>query len=240
MKQFTLKTLEGFKESVTIDSTASFEEFSKIASDAIGSEKKILKFISIGKIINAQNFADVPDKSVIVCMTRTVLPTETITPTANEIEIPSTPSTSSIQSTVAQSTPIAEPTYSYKQVKASMIVFLDFIRNNPQIKNLYHNDYPGLVREIIHNPDINMIITNILSQSGQILESMEKGTDMIVNVNAGGSGEVEEIKFDKQNKDDIEDIIAMGFDPTLVVKTYVESHKNKELTIQTLLELNDI
>lgn len=247
MKQFTVKTIHGFKETFSIDDTTSFEEFKVIVNYAIGSETKILKFISIGKIINAQNFGDIPDGSIIICMTSSTNTSSSSNSNASstietkgEPRLESKPAQSAQSAQPAQSTQSMEPTYSYKQVKASMIVFLDFIRNNPQVKNLYHNDYPALVREIIHNPDLNMIITNILSQSGQILEAMEKGGNMTVNINAGGHGKVEEIELDQQNRDDIEDIIAMGFDPTLVVKTYVETNKNKELTVQTLLELNDV
>src|SRR5690606_237390 len=107
------------------------------------------------------------------------------------------------------------PMYTYKHVKAALIVFLDFVRNNKQLSELYDNNYTQLMTELIKNSDIDAILRNILSQSGQIMNAMEKGENIKVNIN-GDTHEVDEIKLTKEDENNIDELIQMGFDPTLV------------------------
>src|SRR5690606_33940559 len=124
--------------------------------------------------------------------------------------------------------------YTYKQVKASLVVFLDFIRSNAQLKDLYLNDYKQLVNELILNPDIDMIVHNILGQSGRILEAMEKGENIKVNIN-GSNGNVEKISLSQQDEQVIMELIDLGFDPTKAISAYVECGYDKDATINKLL-----
>ncbi len=81
-----------------------------------------------------------------------------------------------------------------------------------------------------------MILRNILNQSGQILSSMEKGENIRVNIGGSeGTQNGEDIKLTKDDENNIEEFISMGFDPTLVVKTYVENNNNKDRTLEKLL-----
>jgi hypothetical protein len=126
-----------------------------------------------------------------------------------------------------------DPVYSYDQVKASMIVFLDFIRMNPQMSDMYKNDYGQLVTEMIHNPTVNDVIKNILEQSGHIMEAMRTGKNIKLNIGSGG--DVDEVNLSKEDDNNIQELMDMGFDPVKVIKTYVENKNDKEKTLDILM-----
>jgi hypothetical protein len=103
-----------------------------------------------------------------------------------------------------------EEIFNYKQVRASLIIFLDFVRNNPQIRHMYENDFSQLMYELVSNPTLETIIKNILKQSGQIAQSID-------------------------NKENIK---VMGFDPMVAVKTYIENNYDIDATVAFLLNLD--
>lgn len=153
---------------------------------------------------------------------------------------PSTPSTSSTPSTpsISSISPVIEneTTYTYEQVKSTMIVFLDFIRSNPQVKAMYENDFSQLISELINNPTLEKIIREILRCSKQITEAVKTGGKISLRLpGTDDTDDDEEIIVTPEDRIIIEEIITMGFDPNLVVVTYLKNNKNKDATINVLL-----
>jgi hypothetical protein len=131
--------------------------------------------------------------------------------------------------------------FNYKQVKASLIIFLDFIRNNAQIRQMYENDFPQLVHELLHNPTLETIVKNILRQSGQIARAIDNKSNIKVHIDGNDTNtvkNVEEIKLTSEDEENIKNIIDMGFDPILAVKTYIENNYDLEKTMACLLNLD--
>jgi len=132
-----------------------------------------------------------------------------------------------------------EPMYTYKHVKTTLIVFLDLIRSNKQLKYLYENDYGQLVTEIIKNPDLDVMLKNILSQSGEIMKAMENGENISVKINGNTGpeepGTIDKIELSRQDQEIIEEITLMGFNRSQVVIAYISCEKDRDSTIATLL-----
>lgn len=217
-------------------------------------------FVYKGKIIDADKFNEIENGSILLCIVSFVpksmsLESETSSRFPSEIpstetsETPSseTPSTETSETPLTETpltetplteTPLTETSkeeqYSYKQVKASLVVFLDFVKNNTQLKNLYWNDYKQLVNELILNPDIDTIIRNILGQSGRIMGAMEKGENIKININ-GSTGKVDKIDLNQNDEEIIMELIDLGFDPTKAISAYIESGYNKDAAISRLL-----
>jgi hypothetical protein len=223
----------------------------------------LIKLINCGKLINASNFHTLEDGAVVLCLTghpndqsdNNELPVNK--PPVNKPPVNKPPvNKPPVNKPPVNKPPVNKPPvnvnkphsivvdqtdgdkqekYCYKQVKATLIVFLDFVKNNPQLKHMYADDYSQLITEITHNPILDQIILNILDQSGNIMEAMENGTE--INLNIGGVGEPpkNEDTLSAIDQQTIEEIISIGFDPTQVVQTYIEMGKNKNDTVNKLL-----
>ncbi len=218
---FKVKTYDGTQYDVEVKRNDTFDNFVDKVSKMIphtdpenNSMLRFFIFIFQGKILNSTNLNDVRDGSLVLC----VIKYKPIEPN-NEIQ------------------PEKEIKYNQKQIKAAIIVFLDFIRNNTQLKQLYTTNYSQLVQEIIKNEDLDNIIRNILDQSGQILEAMEKGENLKLHINSNGNGSVDKISVKQEDEKSMTELIDMGFEPSLVVKTYIESNYNKEDTLNKLLNM---
>ena len=127
--------------------------------------------------------------------------------------------------------------------KNQHIHFLDMIRSNRQLKQLYENDYGQLVTEIMKNPDLDTMLKNILSQSGQIMNAMEKGENISVNIegNTGGGklGDMDVIDLSPQDQETIEEITQMGFNRADVVNAYLSCNKDMEDTLNRLINKSE-
>jgi len=210
----------------------------------------LIKLINCGKLINASNFHTLEDGAIVLCLTghpndQSDNSTPVNKPPVNKPSVnkppvnkPSVnkPSVNKPHSIVVDQTDgDKQEKYCYKQVKATLIVFLDFVKNNPQLKHMYADDYSQLITEITHNSILDQIIKNILDQSGNIMEAMESGTEINVNINGSGDPPKNEDTLSAIDQQTIEEIISIGFDPTLVVQTYIETGKNKSETVNKLL-----
>lgn len=244
-KKVIVRAWAGIKEEITINDNDSYTDFVNKFYQIINLDfDKSVRFIYKGKIIKSDNFNIIENGGTCLCM---LTHKNTNNAINNEINDASTSILNDdVNNNVANDNMVNNDVkeenikeeditkYNYKQVKASLIVFLDFIRNNPQLKNLYMNDYAQLVNELINNQDVNNIVKNILNQSDQIIKAMETGTNIQININ-GDTGKVDEIVLTKDDEATITEIIQMGFDSTIVVKTYIELNYNKEKTINKLL-----
>lgn len=198
-RKFTVKGGNGFNEELQVSPDTTFESFTKRVENLMGlDDTKAVKLIAKGKTITDSTFNTIESGTFILALPRNRAPVASAESAPAE--------STSAEPVSAEPVPVSPSTnqdseslYSYGQVKASIIVFLDFVRNNPQLKNLYDTNYPQLMTEIIKNKDIDTIITNIVKQS--------------------------------------KEIIGMGFDPTVVVKTFVECGNDKQKTINILLGL---
>jgi hypothetical protein len=210
-KRISIKLWDKTKHDVHIDASDTYDDFVRkvliFVNPGIG---KTLKFIYKGMVINMRNFNTVCHGSVLLCLA-------SISPPL-------------IESSVSQTAVPQEPSYTYKHVKATLVVFLDMIRSNRQLKQLYDNDYGQLVTEIMKNPDLDTMLKNILSQSGQIMNAMEKGE----NIN-GIEGNMDMIDLSTQDRENIEEITGMGFNRADVVIAYLSCNKDMEDTLNRLI-----
>ena len=222
-RNFKVKTYDGNQYDVNVNGNDTFDIFvdkvSKMIPESHSDQdnetnKRVFIFIYQGKILNMNNMNEVKDGSLVLCVIK-YTPCESKTEIKTEIE----------------------KTYNQKQIKAAMVVFLDFIRNNTQLKELYTTNYSQLVQEIIKNQDLDVIIKNILDQTGEIIEAMEKGENIKLHINNNGNGTVEKIDIKHEDEKSISELIDMGFDPTVVVRTYIECNYNKDETLNKLLNL---
>jgi hypothetical protein len=225
-RQFVVKTWDGTKYNISMNPSENYNDFVRKLETKVGLEEgKIFKFVSKGKIMNEQNFPSFESGLVLALLgTKSV---ETVSQ--------SNTNQKSQSQTQTQDDPL-NPSYAYKNIKAATIVFLDWVRNNPQMSDLYTHNYTQFVTEVIKNPTVDMIFRNILSQSNQILSSMEKGENLRLNIGGSeGNQSVEKIELTKEDQENINELIDMGFDPTLVLKTYIENNNNKDRTLEKLL-----
>lgn len=259
-KQITVKQWDGIKHVFDLERGRGYDDLVRMLIDVNGmNPNDKFKFICDGRLIEKDNFYTLKSKSIIMAFH---IPSST-TKNPNEfVHKPETKSeTKSLQKPAQESikelkseektTDTKNTKYSFKQVKSSMVVFLNFIRNNKQLRELYDNDYDRLMGEIMTNPQLDEVINNILDQSAQILECMEKGQNIKVNIN-GDNGSVDKIELTKEDEMNIEDISKLGYDPNYVCKTYVEccilnvpenvkkmtSAEKKEYTLKKILDLD--
>ena len=127
----------------------------------------------------------------------------------------------------------SEPTYSFKQVQAYTIVFMNFISANPQLRDAFLNNYSLLVTELAKNNQLMDVMKSILSQSGQIMESMEKGENISVNINTNNNS-MEKIELTAEDRQNIDQLIMMGFNPDKAVVEYLKSEKDVQKTLEAL------
>lgn len=230
-KKINIKLWDGTKHSVLVKSSDTYEDFVKKVSEISNpGTGKSIKFICKGKITNVHNFNDVEPGSLMLCLT-----TQSASNASNVVDTSNHTQQNSINNKPQ------EPVYNYKNVKATLVVFLDLIRSNKQLKHLYENDYGQLVTEILKNPDLDTMLKNILSQSGQIMNAMEKGENISVNVkgntdeDGGRPGDMDVIDLSIQDQETIEEITSMGFSRTDVVVAYMSCNKDRDNTINKLI-----
>lgn len=221
-RKYTIKLSNGVRYEISVNEGETYAEFLNDVIQRVGGldEDKTFKFICKGKIINENTFLDLESGSIILAMT-----------SLKSVQSTEAPLTQSLPTVSIESS--KEQSYQYKHVKAAVIVFFDFIRNNPQLRQLYESNYTQLMTELMKNPMLDTVLKNVLSQSGQILSAMETGTNIKVNIN-GESGGVDQISLTKEDEMNIGEIIDMGFDATLVIKTYIENGNNKDITLEKL------
>ena len=243
-RTFTIKTTGGIQEKIEVSPEDTFEYFcEKIRSTFNFEADRKLRVICAGKIITENDFKTLPDKVTMICLATK--------PTDISPQIPNQPIPQPVQQPVQQPVPQATEvndsnnsasgrlfpstgeTYSFKQVQAYTIVFLNFISSNPQLREAFLNNYGLLVTELAKNQQLEEIMKNILSQSGQIMEAMEKGENIKLNINTD-SNSMDKIELTREDTMRIDQLIAMGFNPDKVVVAYLKSGKNMDRTLQAL------
>jgi hypothetical protein len=253
-KKITVKTQNGYSYNIDLSDDETYTDLmNKMTNCVIDLTygPPTFTFVYKGKIVNASNFNEIENGSFLMCIvssspasvssTESVPSTPVSTSVSSTESVSSTPVPASVSSTESDSSKspftISDQStdqYSYKQIKASLVVFLDFVRNNAQLKELYLNNYNQLVNELVTNPDLDTIIHNILGQSGRIIEAMEKKENIKININ-GSDGNVSKIDLSQQDEQVIMELIDLGFDPTKAITAYIESGYDKDAAINKLL-----
>lgn len=258
-KKIIVKQWNGIKHDFDIDESHNYDDLSRMLAERNGMDHDTkFKFICEGKIITKNNFHILKTKSIVMAIYTPSAQIDDVKPMVNDNDAkPPAPVLVINDSRSSEHT----QTYNLKQVKTSIIVFLEFIKNNPQLKQLQEANHQDFIAEIATNPIIDDIIKNILSQSGQISECMEKGQNIQVEITGGSlsnamnessnlneDSESSIIKLSPEDEANINEIIGMGFDPHLVTKTYAEEStlnatnkdnpdERKEITLKKLLNL---
>jgi hypothetical protein len=224
-KKIIVKQWDGKRTEFELMNGQGYDDLTKMIIDSNNLEQNSkLKFVYEGKIITKDNFHIIKPMTTIMVF-YTLHPDQPSTSKTNQLGQP-------------------EKLYNFKQIKTAIIVFLNFVKNNPQVKKLHDTDYDAFIEEVMTNPIIGDIIKNILSQSSQILENMENGQNISVNIN-GDDEIVEKINLSSEDEKNINDIIEMGFEANIVCKTYAEfsistphnGDMKKELTLKKLLNM---
>lgn len=245
----TVKNLKGNEKMFSFSNKLNYDEFHEMVHKGMNIEDdKIIKFMNQGKIIDENNFSFLSNGSTLLYLVqKKVKPVmleqkkEQVKEQENEKsviledvdkeDIDKEDSKSfSYNKSIDDDT---VPQYTFEEVRASMIVLLNFVRDNPQVRNLFETDYGAFVNEMLTNPALINITKNIVSQSSQILHAIKTGGNISVNIN-GDSGTVNKIELTKEEEDTIKNIIDMGFDATKVIKTFIECGKDAIRTIDAL------
>lgn len=244
------------KYEIHVDDTESFDNFvAKLVQEHPIADDRRFKFVCKGKMITADNFVTLDSGSVLLAIICTTTPiTEPSKIKENRVHLPSCKCTCDKQEQTSNPEPInqllettsvdssllkgeQEQTYSYDEVKGSMIVFLDFVRSNPQIKDLYQNDFAQLVSELINNPVLGKIMKDILGQSKHILKAIQTGGNISLKLGGDSDNSDNEIMLTQADGDVVNELISMGFDPNVAVVTYLKNNKDKAATIDALLSM---
>jgi hypothetical protein len=245
---FTVKTVGGGEEQIIVEPSLSFDGFKEKVRTAFGfDEDRRIKVVFSGGVVDATKFTDIPDKSVVICLA--TRPPRQVSTTTNNTEpesipttpVPIPPPSLPVQSLPVQSQPIEsttsantpEPMYGFKNIKAYTIVFLNFIAANPQLRDAFLNNYGLLVTELAKNEQLEEVMKNILSQSGQILEAMEKGENIKLNINTDNNS-MEQIELTEEDRARIDQLIAMGFNPDKAVVEYLKAGKDINRALDAL------
>ena len=249
-RTFTIRSVSGSKQNITVQPHETFEDVKRRIMEVLSIDpSKQLKLMHNSKIVDADMFSTLQDGAVLGCVTTkapsssTSSTSSTSTSTATVVQqtdaLPSDGQPSDAQSSDAKPTD-AEPMYRFKNIKAFTIVFLNFIATNPQLRNAFLNNFGLLTTELIKNEDLEALMLNILSQSDSILQSMEKGQNIKLNMNMsskkmekidGQPDGVESIEITDQDSANIDQIIAMGFHPDRVVVEYLKNGKDINRTL---------
>ena len=127
----------------------------------------------------------------------------------------------------------AEPKYGFQEIKAFTIVFLNFIKSNPQLQDAFLNNYGALVTEIVRGDQLDPVMRSILSRSSQIRRSMEAGENIQININMDNQS-MEKIELTEQDRMNIDQFISMGFNPDRVIVEYLKAGKDLNRTLDAL------
>jgi len=250
---------KNIKYEIHVEDTESFDNFvAKLSQNHPIADDKRFKFVCKGKMITTDNFVTLDSGSVLLAIicTNTLITEPSKTQQKQIVHLPSCKCTCDKPvSQITNSEPInqipnqpsnqpsnqllekKEQTYSYDEVKGSMIVFLDFVRSNPQIKDLYQNDFAQLVSELINNPILEKIMKDILGQSKHILKAIQTGGNISLKLGGDSDNSDNEIMLTPADGDIVNELIAMGFDPNVAVVTYLKNNKDKAATIDALLSM---
>lgn len=264
-RTFHVRIGTGEKYEIVVNEDHTYSDFIRMLNEKRGSTSETtFKIIYTGKIIKEENFHTINTKAIIIAIpiapTTYVQPDSRTDPNTLSNTVSNQPTASTPHSSVAldgstsdtvqsiQSNRYGENLYNYRCVKASIIIFLNFIRSNPQINKLYEQNYDAFMIEVVNNPNFDSIIKNILEMSEQISHAMDSGQDVKIDFNRNNDGvdtvpAVPLAEIDEIDEEIINDIISMGFDASAVIKTYVELtqgvtsyDEKKVIVVKKLLE----
>lgn len=232
IRTFTVKTIGGAVETIEVSPEDTFDTFCKtIKSTFCIDDDRRLKIVCNGGVVNEDKFQGIPDKALVICLATRPINTAPAPATVQSQESSSVTQVQVVESVADVQT--ADPTYSFKQVQAYTIVFMNFISANAQLRDAFLNNYGLLVTELAKNDQLMDVMKNILSQSGQIMESMEKGENISVNINTDNNS-MEKIELTTEDRQKIDQLIMMGFNPDKVVVEYLKSGKDVQKTLEAL------
>lgn len=260
-RSLTIKNLKNESYSFNVPYDSTFQQFVETIKKQLDTENDI-KLMFQGNILNDSNFNTVPDKASIIFMVQKYVSQRPVSVTTNSSVIENNQDKVDRkkkdlqflhpdENLVTPSSKDVEPLYNFEEIRASMIVMLNFVRENSQIRNLFENDFGALTYEMLNNEVLVNITKNIIKQSGNILHAIKTGGNIAVNVDGdnGDIGNVSEqsdgqsvgsnnIELTSDDEETIADIIEMGFEPVKVIEAYLVCNKNVSRTIEFLTSYN--
>lgn len=249
----TVRTLNGRDEKITVNDSLDFVGFTEQLRSTFGFDSdRLVKVIYSGKVVNQNDFTNIPDKSVVVCMATRQPRSEPNVNLVNNEEAKANVNTSdnTVQSqtfnsnsntnsnTNSNSNPnpsTDSEKYGFLNIKAYTVVFLNFISSNPQLRDAFLNNYGSLATEIVKSPQLESVMKSILSQSSDIAKSMVSGENIKVNINMDkDSPGLEKIELNEQDERNIDQLITLGFNPDKVIVEYLKADKDLSKALQNL------
>jgi len=226
MKQFHIKTFNEDYGIINMEDDNDFSDFCcKVMKTINLEENKTVKFLCQGKTLTSANYNTIENGSTILCIIVKMTPSTTDktdkseTKNGTNIDTNININTKTIIQSKAEIDEKEMKKYSYNDVKASMVTFLNFIRTNTQTKQMYDNEYNQLVYEILKNPVMDNVIRQILDNIQYITEGMKTGKNISLQI-AGTNNN----QNNQNNQDDqvIDEIVKIGFNKEEVTKIYNE------------------
>lgn len=218
-------------EDIRVDESYSFHSFiDKVKSVGNIENDRNIKIMTNGKILTESNYESLMHEKTNTKITCLVIIGDVRQ--NNDVSNTTSNTTSNITSNI-NTTSNTTSGYTYDEVKSVILAFLNFIRVNPQTRELYANDFGQLVTEILHNPIMDKIIKDMLLQSNEIIHAMKTGGNITLHV--GEKGDTNKISLLPEDREKIDEIVKLGFDPEKVVVSYIKNNKNVENTINDLL-----
>jgi hypothetical protein len=115
-----------------------------------------------------------------------------------------------------------------------MIVMTQFIHDNPQLREMFDNNFPNLLAHL-NGPQLKTIYNSMLEQSGAILHAMDTGGTVTANIGDGAS--LHNVELTQEDRNNINSLVKMGFNGAHVTEIYINSGKNFDATLEQLLML---
>lgn len=180
-KNLTVK-IRGSKFAFVLDTATYFEFIDKICEVAKVSPDKTVKLINKGKIVTVDNFDTVEQDAVLLayeCLKEI---------SNNETDLNTDMNTD-------------EKTYTFDQIKTSLIFFLAFLNQSGRI---HISDEQLLVSEIIHNKQMNNVLNELLKKSNDILETINTNESIYIKIVTDDASD--EISLSQLNITDASDV----------------------------------
>jgi hypothetical protein len=240
-----IKTVRGTTHNIDYNASESFSDLcDKIKNDIDLDDDVDIRLVCMGAIINESNFVEkLDDDSTVIC---TILKRSRVSnavhnkPTEATVPVDETPNTTD---NTTNNTDTTDNTSNYETMnlierfpldymKAYTIVFLSFMKNNPDVMNTFNRDFGSYVYEIKNNPAFDDIMTNIINNLDQITEAYNGNGNIRINV--GSPNDIDNVEITSQDMENINMLIEMGFEHHHVIRCYRESNGDINETLSKL------
>lgn len=237
-RTFTIRIPKYPTEKIEVESHETLNDFKSKIRATYGFESHQQMKLIVRRILTEDEFNGLQDGTTILVVLRSEITKPPVESTDTSSNVNPNENSNPNTNTNTDTNVNAEPTYDFRCIKAYTIVMLQFIVTNPQMKDMFQNDFGMLMMELMKNPQLESLMKNILRQTNSIADSMDKGENIKLDINMDDhsqqEGTCEKIELTPEDQQNIDNIINMGFDPNETVVQYLRNNKNVNLTLEAL------